>query len=99
MFSVAAMAKYASLVGVGGFIAAAGYDFHRGSDQNTTINEIRLEQTELLRDSHKSQTLILNSINDLEVKLMTAIRDKQEACKVLEATVTGDKYKHTFECK
>lgn len=98
MFSLVAIGKGAGLIGFGTFVAAAAYDFHRGSDQNTSINEIRLEQTQLLRDAHESKTQILNAVSDLKVELMTAVRDKQEACKVLEASVQNAKYSHTY-CK
>jgi hypothetical protein len=35
-------------------------------------------------------------VRDMEIELLTAIRDKQEACKVLEATVTSQRYTHTY---
>jgi hypothetical protein len=83
----AALGFSAAIASIGGIGGLQVYQQHRMSDMTDNYVDLKREQAEIVR-----------SINDMHVNILTAIRDKQEACKVLEATVSTKKYSHSY-CK
>lgn len=98
MISLMTMGKAAAFISVGGFISLAGYDFHRGSDQNFSIKSLENKDDAIMRYMHESESRLSSQIQKLHVNVLTEISSKEKACEVLQASIESAKYSHKY-CK
>lgn len=76
-----------AVIGVTGFGGTHAYMVYRVDNIGDDYVMVKTQQDEIKKAIHES-----------EIRLLTAIHDKEIACEVLQATVTNGKYTHTY-CK